>query len=81
MIAESKRSLDVKPFFEPSITFSLVLNVVHRPISEAPHETGASGFVDVSKDTDRRDSVRNFERVHVRLVPFPLQFKRTSTGP
>ena len=48
MIAESKRSLDVKPFIEPSITFSLVLKVVPRPISEAPHETGASGFVDVS---------------------------------
>ena len=30
-------------------------------------ETGISGFEDVSKDTDRRDSVRNFERVHARV--------------
>ena len=36
------------------------------PISEAPHETG--------------DTVWNFERVHVRPVPVPLQFKHTSTG-
>ncbi len=45
----------------------IVLNVVPPPISEAPPETGLSGFADVSKDTDRRDSVRNFERVHVRV--------------
>ena len=35
-------------------------------------------YVDVSKDTDRRDTVRNFERVHIRTIP--LQFKRVSTG-
>ena len=61
-------------------TGPIVHNVVCPPISEAPHETGVSGFVDVSKDTDHRDSVRNFERVHVRPVPAPLQPKRTSTG-
>ena len=45
----------------------IVLTVVPLPISAAPHDTGVSGFVDVSKDTDRRDSVRNVERVHVRV--------------
>ena len=50
------------------------------PISEAPHETSVSGFVDVSKDTDRRDTVWNFERVHGRPIPAPLQFKRAATG-
>ena len=84
----------VKLFFEPSTTFSkpravaittsaffgpIVLNVVPPPISEAPHETGVSG-VDVSKDTDRRDSVRNFQRVHLRPVPATLQFTRDLTG-
>ena len=29
---------------------------------------------------DRRDSARNFERVHVRSVSAPLQLKRASTG-
>ena len=48
-----------------------------QPISEAPHETGVSGFVDVLKDTDCRDSVRSFERVHVR-VKIPYQDKRVS---
>ena len=45
---------------------AIVLNLAHRPISEA----GVSGFVDVSKDTDRRDSVRNFELVHLRVGSF-----------
>ena len=68
--------------FFPTSRFSglIVLNLVPPPISEAPHETGLSGFVDVSKDTDRRDSVRNFEPVHLRPVPAPLQLKRASTG-
>ena len=30
-------------------------------------KTGVSGFAEVLKDTNRRDSVRNFERVHVRV--------------
>ena len=87
-LAESKRSFDVKPFFEQPTTFSKPRPVPTGkpraqggrsdrsqrrplPISEAPHETGVSGFVDVSKDTDRRDSVLNFERVHARPVPAP----------
>ena len=49
-------------------------------LSEAPHETCESDFVDVSKDTDRRDSARNFERVHLRPVPATLQFTRDLTG-
>ena len=50
------------------------------PISEAPHETGVSGFVEVSKDTGRRDTVRNFNVSTSDPSPVPLQFKRTSTG-
>ena len=58
----------------------IVLNVVPPAHFRSAHETGVSCFVDVSKDTDRRDSVRNFERVHVRSVSAPLQLKRASTG-
>ena len=48
---ESRRTKPpfVKSFFEPSITFPLGLNVVPPPVSEAPHDTGVSGFVEVSK--------------------------------
>ena len=99
IMAESKYSLVVKPFFEKSITFSpsaplqpvgnrarkaagpIVLNVVPPPISEAPHETGVLGFVDASKDTDRRDSVRGIERARIRPVPAPLKPMRSATGP
>ena len=46
------------------------------PIAEAPHETGVAGFVDVSNDTDSRDSVQNLEPVPVRPVPPPLNFSK-----
>ena len=44
-----------------------MLTVVPLPISAAPHDTGVSGFVDVSNNTDHRDSVRKVERVHGRV--------------
>ena len=40
------------------------------PIAEVPHETGVSCFVEVSKDSSRRESVRTFERAH--CPPAPL---------
>ena len=67
IIGDAKRSLDVKSFVEPSILFSLRVVATgksrahgdgsdrsHRcplPISAAPHDTGVSGFVEVSQDT------------------------------
>ena len=35
-------------------------------------------YTDVAKDTDRRDSVRNFERVHAGPVSAPFQLRRTA---
>ena len=54
----------------------IVLNVA-PPIAEAPHETGVSCFVEVSKDSSRRESVRNFERAH--CPPAPLIGRIAST--
>ena len=58
-----------------------MVNAVPRPISEAPHDTGLSGFVNVSKDIDRRDSVRNFEWIHVRPILFPRSLSETQPIP
>ena len=43
----------------------IILNVVPPPIAEAPHDTGVSGFMDASTDTDRRDSVQSIERARI----------------
>ena len=53
------------------------------PIPEAPHETGVAGFVDVSNDTDRRDSVQNLELVHTcprQARPSSFEFQQAGSG-
>ena len=47
-------------------------------MSAAPHDTGVSGFVEVSNDTDRRASVRNVERAHVKPILVTSQLTRAS---
>ena len=46
------------------------------PISAAPHDPGVSGVVEVSQDTDRRASVRNVERAHVKPALVTSQLTR-----